>query len=160
LIDEERRSADAARRQELQDLRSRFAREEQSRKQDLVRNMDSVIDRALSASPAEVTQLKTDEAGTKTTTKLKPYNLRDTAVFIKERNKTANQAIEGIDIKDRAKEDREIERVVWSQHKKRTFDIESVPESGRGNGQPIAGLDSHPAASGPAEAALDEDKAA
>jgi hypothetical protein len=120
LIDEARRSAAAERRRKLQDERSRFEEDEQQRIQHRVRNIDEVLDRAGTASFTEVTQVKRDEVtGKRTTTKIRPPNLRDLAALTETRNKTARQAVLGVyDIKDLEKAEREIERVVWRQKKK------------------------------------------
>jgi hypothetical protein len=137
LIDEERRTADTAQRQKLQEHRSQFAVEEQQREQNLVREADAVLHTALTASRAEVTKVKTDEAaGTETTTKIKPSSFRDIAALMGALDKTAKQAIEGVDSKDPAREERRVERIVWMPAKDRNPAASDPPKYGQENGQP------------------------
>jgi hypothetical protein len=153
-IDEERRSAGAERRRQLQDERSRFQWEEQQRIQNRVRNADTQLDKWEAAPLTEVTQVKYDKiTRTKTTTKIKPQSGRNMAAFLKTRNDTAIQAIRGAyDTKEVEREERFIERVVW----KRNEDLKTAidrPESHQGNREPIADLNADPVES-------EEDKAA
>jgi hypothetical protein len=158
LIDEERRIADAAQRQDLQLRRAEFAVEEQQQKQNRVRKCDALLETAFSASRAEVTHVKKDNAAcTKTTTKMKPPNFRDIAALMDAQNKTAKQAIEGVDSKNLEREERQIERVVWA--KALQLPIKGS-KSGPANVQPIAGLVSHPTDSEPDEPPFQKDKAA
>jgi hypothetical protein len=156
LIDEERRYADAARRQEVQQSRAKFAVEDQQRKEDLVRVFDATLIRECTASRAEVTQVKSID-GTKSKTKLPSPNLLGVAAVTCQRIKLANQAIQGIDTNDLEKEERQIDRVVWA--KAPQLPIQGS-ESGQAKVQPIAGVVPHPADPEPDEPPFQEDKAA
>jgi hypothetical protein len=155
LIDKEKRTADAERRRKLQEQRSRFELEDQSRMEKRVLSMDDVLDRLATAPQTEVTQVKRDEAsGKKTTTKIKALSGREVAVLTKARNETARQTIQGYDIQGAVgvKEERVIDRIVWRSNP--NFDSARQDHIGSrsGNRQGIANMDADPEA--------EEDKAA
>lgn len=143
LVDMARRSAEAEQRRKLQERHSRFEVEEQDRIENRVRNMDSALDRTGAAPFTEVIQQTHDKVtGKKTTTKVKPPNLRDMAALMKETNETARQAIQGHDIKG-VEDKREVSRIVWMKSKDRSPAMKAQRESGQRNPQPIANLNLH-----------------
>jgi hypothetical protein len=96
-IDEERRNAAFERRRALREQRSRFEAEQQPQIENLVRMIDSQLERMGSAHQHEVTQVKTDEAtGKKIITKIKGFNATGMAVLVKARNQTVKQATESV----------------------------------------------------------------
>jgi hypothetical protein len=116
-IDEERRNAAFERRRALREQRSRFEAEQQPQTENLVRMMDSQLERMGSAQHHEVTQVKTDAAtGKKITTKIKGFNATGMAQLVKARNQTVKQATESVrDLEEEEKEEGTVDRIVWER---------------------------------------------
>ncbi len=136
-IDEERRNADAERRQAVQEELSKSTLENVQLMQNRFRTNHSVLDKMATAPLNEAIQVKHDNVtGTTTKTKIPPINARDTATLTIATIEIW-QALQEACLKAPEKEERVAERVVWIKAPPTL----SNPQSGRKNIQKVADLD-------------------
>ena len=144
ILEQERLTARAERRRELRDRRSKFELEGQQKTEDLVRTMDSALEKM--ATFTETIQVKHDKVNDRTIThKVTALTGRDYAAVVKQRNETMELATRDVsDLPELETEERQVTRIVWRRNVDPNPDVQ-VPESGQRNRQPKADWDTEPA---------------
>ena len=113
-LDEGKLVAIGERNRKLEERRSLFALENQERMENHVRSADWVLESAFKTPLSKVTQTKIDRVtGTETVSEAGGLDMGGVAKFWTERNKTAVLAVKGVDAKELAEEERQVDRVVW-----------------------------------------------